>query len=50
MKRSNPELEVMIKSERISDVHKKTSQSGTTFGYNLLEKSQYKKLIIILCF
>ena len=35
MKRRNPELEMMIKSERISDVHKKTSQSDTTFGYNL---------------
>jgi len=31
-----PKLEVMIKLERISGVHKKTSQSGTTFGYNLL--------------
>ena len=36
MKRRNPELEVMIKLERIPEVHKKTSQSGTTFGYNLL--------------
>jgi hypothetical protein len=36
MKRRNPEVEVMIKLERIPEVHKKTSQSGTTFGYNLL--------------
>ncbi|MEA1912714.1 MAG: hypothetical protein U9N06_02620 [candidate division WOR-3 bacterium] len=35
MKKRNPELEVMIKLERIPEVHKKTSQSGTTFGYNL---------------
>jgi len=40
MKRRNPELEVMIKSERIPDVHKKTSQSGATFGYNLRKRGK----------
>ncbi len=42
MKRRNPELEVMIKLEGIPEVYKKTSQSGTTFGYNLPQMNHYE--------